>query len=333
MKKYLLLVLVVMFTFGLTACSSNSSVHEESKQTVDDTETPYEQLLKTLRDQIDINLDSGAPDMDVLQEDYELLLSLRTNEYIYKSMAYGYFTGDFETDHFEEIGKAVSEINKEMSEYFPEEDVGSYYMMCAKLAMSSMDRINLDDFLIGTKANPDIDAMWDAFFEEIFVLEHDVSKDSSTVASWKQWTGTIGDDPYFELMLSYPSTWDEFGVMVEPVEFEGDNGSLYILEFCLADFNATVFDIMLVVMPNSGDTFCINDADMGGALSGDVCKTLFQAIESGNEYRMDVLYSSTALYFDSDENRDADWTSEVGAYIEEVIDTITESFIASFTVG
>lgn len=173
MKKLLLIGAAAVLLLGLFACTSDNAPQNKDQPEPTKELTAYEQLLTTLQEKISENLASNSPDMHALQEDYELLLSLRINEAYYKGLAYSYFTGDSETTQFDYITEICGDISSEMKKYFPEDQVDTYYMASLKLAINSVDRINLDDFLIGSREAPDVDAMWNEFIEASLGIAND----------------------------------------------------------------------------------------------------------------------------------------------------------------
>ena len=122
----------------------------------------YETLLKTVRDDIDLCLESSPPDLEKLRENYEFLLAFRVNEYVFKTYGHGYFTNDYSTDQYNYLLEITSGICAEMKEYFAEEEVDEYFTYCIRMAGRSYDRFDFGGCLIGEESSPDLDAMWEA---------------------------------------------------------------------------------------------------------------------------------------------------------------------------
>ena len=122
----------------------------------------YETLLKTVRDDIDLCLESSPPDLEKLRENYEFLLTFRVNEYVFKTYRHGYFTNDYSTDQYNYLLEITSGICAEMKEYFAEEEVDEYFTYCIRMAGRSYDRFDFGECLIGEESSPDLNAMWEA---------------------------------------------------------------------------------------------------------------------------------------------------------------------------
>ena len=125
----------------------------------------YELLLATLRSDIDSFLAADEQDTEMLRDDYELLLSLRVNEYVYKTFGYGYFTDNYKNEQFDYLLEETNSICAEMKEHFDESEVNEYLIYCMKMAGQSYDRFDYKEYLIGTETSPDLDAMWERFIE------------------------------------------------------------------------------------------------------------------------------------------------------------------------
>lgn len=129
----------------------------------------YELILVSTKSNIAAILDDDQPDMVELQSEYECLLFFKINEYMYKASAYGYYTGDYDSNQFADIMTECDAILLEMKEYFPENEVDEYFTVCSLMAYQSYDENNIDYdvCLIGNKNNPDVDAMWLNYVEAL----------------------------------------------------------------------------------------------------------------------------------------------------------------------
>ena len=66
-------------------------------------------------------------DIDALEDEYEFLLTCLVSEYMFKSMAHGHFTGDYETTQYDYIPEKCGKITTEMKKYLDAEIVDSMY--------------------------------------------------------------------------------------------------------------------------------------------------------------------------------------------------------------
>jgi len=138
-------------------------------ETVKLPEDIYDLLMTTGRSNINSLLAEEPIDIDALRFEYQFLLALKVNEYIFKASAYGYHTGDYETNKFNQIMNEAALITQEMKTYFPEEDVDTYYADTALMSYYALDetKIDYDALLVGSKKRPDVDAMWLRFVESM----------------------------------------------------------------------------------------------------------------------------------------------------------------------
>ncbi len=122
----------------------------------------YETLLKTVRDDIDLCLESSPPDLEALRENYEFLLAVCVNEYVFKTFGYGYFTDNYSTNQYDYLLEITNSLCAEMKEYFDEEEVDEYLTYCTRMAGRSYNRFDFKECLIGEESSPDLNAMWEA---------------------------------------------------------------------------------------------------------------------------------------------------------------------------
>lgn len=144
---------------------AETQMEEVQKPEEETTKTGYGQILDAIRYDIDCLLAQEKPDTEKLREDYELLLSIYVNEYIFKSYGYGYLTGDFDTEKFDDLAAQSKAVCEEMKLYIDAEEVDSWYMRCVMMADQSFDwgRFDYDSILVGDKSNPDVDTMWENY--------------------------------------------------------------------------------------------------------------------------------------------------------------------------
>lgn len=131
----------------------------------------YDGILKIVRDDIDQIINSEPVDTEELRSNYEFLLSLRINEYVFKSYAYGYFTGDYDAEEYEDLIGIAVDISDEMKEYFDPDEVDEYFVYCVSTAHRSFDQFQFDSYLVGAASSPDINTMWDLFIAASLGIE------------------------------------------------------------------------------------------------------------------------------------------------------------------
>lgn len=156
---------------------SSTATPPEAHSTLPDqilAESAYVFLLSTVRSDIDMCLADDPQDMTELRNNYEFLLSLYVNEYIYKTYAYGYFTGIYETEPFDYLLKNVNSVCTEMKEYFDEAEVDDCSIYCVKMAARSYDRYDFSLDLIGDEASPDVEAMWNAHIASALGIDTEI---------------------------------------------------------------------------------------------------------------------------------------------------------------
>ena len=108
-------------------------------------------------------------DTAALEEEYEFLLTCKMSEYVFKVMATGHFTGDYETKEYEDIIESCGPISEEMKKYFDAETAGGLYSYVAIITTEKYDDevFDYDACIVGTAQSPDIDAMWDFYFHSL----------------------------------------------------------------------------------------------------------------------------------------------------------------------
>lgn len=333
-RLWFVFVIVVVALMILSACGS-SDKKPEVELPEDSQSSYYDSAVKKCQDNIRHLLEIEPLDNDLLWENYKALLSYRMSEVMFKQMAHGHFTGEY--DEYDHLIDVCIELETEMLQYFSESSVEELYTRFSILAWEKYDDevFDYEPYFEGEKSKPDVDKMWKTYFEKTFKPQEGITENAAVPETWVQWTGEIGWDPYFEITLSYPDAWDEYGLVVLSEEREIDSDHVgYRLEFYLEAFEAEVFSITLVVRTAPDDrTLQIDDTYVDSMAFGTKRTTLFQENESGCEYRLDVSYSDILIYYDSKEWRNADWLFEVDAYRGKVISTIQEYFMASFAVG
>lgn len=126
----------------------------------------YGQIILALQADIDEITNEECPDTELLWEKYETLLTFRTQEYFFKSMAYGHFTGDYDTNKFDGYAKMCGDIQKAMLNFFDESEVANTYLYHSQTAYRDYDDSNFDYELLA-EYYPDIDAMWEKYIEAL----------------------------------------------------------------------------------------------------------------------------------------------------------------------
>lgn len=162
----------------------------------------YELIITSTKHNIETILVAEQPDTDKLQSEYEFLLSFKINEYMYKAMAYGYFTDDYESNRFADILAEFDAILQEMKMYFPEEEVDDYFNGYTIMAYQLYDEeyINYDACLIGSKNNPDVDTMWLNYVEALAVnagwdIRNDINNHEMDMYSMLIPTESVATEP------------------------------------------------------------------------------------------------------------------------------------------
>jgi len=128
----------------------------------------YELSLEVAREEIDKILETEPLDTDQLLEYYEFLLYYRVNEFVFKSMAYGHFTGDYETKKFDYITDEIHDIVSSMAEYIGEEEANFELQLNTVTAYRTFDE-SMVEYEVFAEYYPDIDAMWDSIYDEIYL--------------------------------------------------------------------------------------------------------------------------------------------------------------------
>ena len=146
-----------------------SSEPQAVEESVNLPDNMYELIMITGRRNIDTLLAENPMDMDALRSEYEFLLALKINEFVFKVSAYGYHTGEYKENAFADIAEKSGEICKEMKKYFPDDEVDKFYLDIVSIAYYSFDetKIDYDALLVGSKKRPDVDTMWLRFVESM----------------------------------------------------------------------------------------------------------------------------------------------------------------------
>lgn len=180
LKKVLVygFVIIAILAFLRNGCSFNSTIERDNtggettqgqSDTSNERQSLYNQCVQMTEDNIATMVTQETLDIDALENEYEFLLACLASEYMFKSMAYGHFTGDYETTQYDYIAEKCGEIKTEMKKYIDAEIVDNMYTTISIEAYKSFDdtMFNYDSCLIGTTQSPDIDAMWYAYFDSL----------------------------------------------------------------------------------------------------------------------------------------------------------------------
>lgn len=180
LKKVLVygFVIIAILAFLKNGCSLNSTIErdnagEQTTQSQSDTSTEnqslYDNCVQMSEDNIAALVAQEPIDTDTLEDEYEFLLTCLVSEYMFKSMAHGHFTGDYETTQYNHIPEKCGEFTGEMKKYIDAEIVDSMYTAISVEAYKSFDdtMFNYDSCLVGTAETPDIDAMWEIYFDSL----------------------------------------------------------------------------------------------------------------------------------------------------------------------
>ena len=180
LKKVLVygFVIIAIVAFLRTGCSFNSTIERDNaggvttqsqSNTSEEGRSLYNQYVQITEDNIAALVTQETIDLDALEDEYEFLLTCLASEYMFKSMAHGHFAGDYETTQYDYIPEKCGEITTEMKKHIDAEIVDSMYTAISIEAYKSFDdtMFNYDSCLIGTTQSPDIDAMWEGYFESL----------------------------------------------------------------------------------------------------------------------------------------------------------------------
>lgn len=183
LKKLLVYGFVIILILALlkNGCSLNSTIerdgsNSETGQTQASTPKDHERLydiyIRMTEENIEKIVAQEPIDTDALEEEFEFLLTCLASEYMFKSMAYGHFSGDYEATQYDHIPKKCNEVTGLMKKYIDAEIVNDLYTAVSVQAYQSFDdtMFNYDSCLIGTTQLPDIDAMWYAYFDSLVAV-------------------------------------------------------------------------------------------------------------------------------------------------------------------
>lgn len=175
-------VIIAILAFLRNGCSFNSTIERDNAggeitqgQSVVSSENQslYDNCIQMSEDNIAVLITQEPIDIDKLEDEYEFLLTCLASEYMFKSMAHGHFTGEYETTQYDYIPEKCSDVVVEMKKYMDAEIVDSMYTAISVEAYKSFDdtMFNYDSCLVGTAEMPDIDAMWESYFNSLVGVE------------------------------------------------------------------------------------------------------------------------------------------------------------------
>ena len=125
LKKVLVygFVIIAILAFLRNGCSFNSTIErdntgEKTTQGRSDasmaSQSLYDKCVQMAEDNIAALVAQEPIDTEALENEYEILLTCLVSEYMFKSMAYGHFTGDYDTTQYNYIPEICGEITSEM---------------------------------------------------------------------------------------------------------------------------------------------------------------------------------------------------------------------------
>lgn len=180
LKKVLVygFIIIAIVASLRNGCSFNSTIERdntgrETTQSQSDTsnksQSLYNQYIQITEDNIATLVTQETIDLDALKDEYEFLLTCLASEYMFKSMAHGHFTGDYEPTQYDYIPEKCGQITAEMKNYIDAEIVDSMYIAISTEAYAAFDDavFHYDSCLVGTAETPDIDAMWESYFDSL----------------------------------------------------------------------------------------------------------------------------------------------------------------------
>ena len=184
LKKVLVygFVIIAIVAFLRNGCSFNSTIERnntggETTQSQSDTfnegQSLYNQYVQMTEKNIAELVAQESININALEDECKFLLTCLVSEYMFKSMAHGHFTGDYETARYNYIAQKCGEIRTEMKKYIDAEIVDSMYIAISTEAYAAFDDavFNYDSCLVGTTENPDIDTMWERYFNSLVGVE------------------------------------------------------------------------------------------------------------------------------------------------------------------
>ena len=171
-------VIIAIVAFLRNGCSFNSTIERDNaggettssqSDASNESQSLYNQYVQMTEDNIATLVTQETIDIDALEDEYEFLLTCLVSEYMFKSMAHGHFTRDYETTQYDYIPKKCGEITTEMKKYIDTNFVESMFTAIMAEAYESFDDsvFNYDSCLVGTTETPNIDAMWESYFDSL----------------------------------------------------------------------------------------------------------------------------------------------------------------------
>jgi len=180
LKKVLVygFIIIALLAFLRNGCSFNSTIERDGAvgETMQnhsaissENQSLYNLYVQMTEENITALVAQETIDVDALEDEYMFLLTCLVSEYMFKSMANGHFTGDYETKKHDYLAEKCSEVEAEMRKYIDGEIAGSMYVAISAEAYAAFDDavFNYDSCLVGTAASPDINAMWNANFNSL----------------------------------------------------------------------------------------------------------------------------------------------------------------------
>lgn len=178
LKKILIygFIILVVLAFLKNGCSFNSTIERDGagstasqEQSGMSKENLYNTCILVSEENVDELLAQNPINEAELWSEYEFLLTCLSSEYMFKVMAYGHFTGEYEPERFDSIVKKSDRIVEEMKRYFDAEAVEEQRTAIAAGALGDFDESAFDyeSCLIGSRTSPDVNAMWEAYFDAL----------------------------------------------------------------------------------------------------------------------------------------------------------------------
>ena len=173
LKKLLVygFIIIAILAFFKNGCSFNGSIERDRANVetghtqvteLNDNERLYDICIRATEKNIEELVAQEPLDAEALEEEFEFLLTCYASEYMFKSMAYGHFTGEYEPTQYDYIAEKSNEVAEQMKKYVDEDIVDEIYVGVSLKAYETFDdtMFDYDSCLIGTTQAPDIDAMW-----------------------------------------------------------------------------------------------------------------------------------------------------------------------------
>lgn len=176
LKKILVygFAILVVVAFLKNGCSFNRTIERDASEqnptnVLSENEQLYDACVRMSEENIAVLTAQDPIDTDALEEEYEFLLACLGSEYVFKSMAYGHFTGEYDSEKYGHIAEKCGQISEEMRQYLDTETADELYSYVAVKAWEKYDDevFDYDACLIGTSEEPDINAMWYAHFDSL----------------------------------------------------------------------------------------------------------------------------------------------------------------------